>query len=76
MNIDRPYDTSRRRFLQVSGAVCLAFVGGAIADANTLLNNRSTNGGMITPSFRSVSTGTIPRPGCPVSFDSSPGFKE
>src|SRR5262249_51680402 len=46
MNIDRPYDTSRRRFLQLSWAVCLAFVGGAIADANTLLNNRSTNGGM------------------------------
>src|SRR5215467_7113584 len=46
MNIDRPIDTSRRRFLQVSGAVCLTFVGGAIADANTLLNNRSTNEGM------------------------------
>jgi len=34
MNIDRPYDMSRRRFLQVSGAVGLAFAGAAIAAPN------------------------------------------
>src|SRR5262250_1945578 len=34
MYIDSPYDISRRRFLQVSGAVGLVFAGGAIAAPN------------------------------------------